>query len=736
MHKLKKIAIAGVPNCGKTTLFNGITGARQKVGNWPGVTVEKIEGQFTINGHQATLVDLPGTYNLSPDTEDQRIAEKVIRAGEYDLILNVVDATNLSRNLYLTMDLKERTNQIIVLLNMVDAAEREGVEINAERLSKDLGLPVIPVIGVDKQSVKAAMLKIEEAVDQLPAHETHASEIEVMDTVKKYSHIDLICAQVMEEKKDRRVSFTNKLDTVVLNKFASVPIFFISMFITFWFAIGLGSVFIDFFDILGGLVFVDIPAAGMTAIGAPEWLIVVVAGGVGAGCQTVATFVPVVFFMFMALAILEDLGYMARVGVMADRFMRKIGLPGSAFIPMIVGFGCTVPAVLSARTLTTKRDRYMTIFMAPFMSCGARLPVYALFCAALFKRYSGLAVFMIYLSGLLLAIFTGFMLKSTLFKGTPSYFVMDLPLYHPPRFCAVVKNAWIRLKHFIRKAGAIVVAAVFVLSVLNSLGMKDGRVSFGNENSQDSVLAYAGKAIAPVFKPMGIAKDNWPASVALFTGMFAKEAIVGTVNSLYASMDMGSESEAPTAMDQPRSGDDEEGLDIAGTVGEAFGTVKDGFIDIVTSVDILGFGLIGEDEEALAGEIGAETAIYSHISKNFTAMSAFAYLLFVLVYFPCLAVIGAVRQEMGGFFAAVMAVYSTLLAWSIATLFYQITEGRNGIYMVLALLVLGVNYGGLYLIGKKTNSHLDDTPEDDDEERPSPCLACSSACAGKCPSAS
>ena len=729
MHRLKKISIAGVPNCGKTTLFNGITGARQKVGNWPGVTVEKVEGQFTIKGQRATLVDLPGTYNLSPDTEDQRIAEKVIRSGEYDLILNVVDATNLSRNLYLTMDLKERTNQIIVLLNMIDAAEREGVEINVERLSKDLGLPVIPVIGVDKQSVKAALRSVEELIDTLPAHETHASEVEVMDTVKKYSHIDLICAQVMEEKKDRRTSFTNKVDNVVLNKFASVPIFFVSMFITFWFAIGLGRVFIDFFGIIGRLLFVDIPAAGMAAVGMPEWLIVVLAGGVGAGCQTVATFVPVVFFMFLALAILEDLGYMARVGVMADRFMRKIGLPGSAFIPMIVGFGCTVPAVLSARTLTTKRDRYMTIFMAPFMSCGARLPVYALFCAALFKKHSGLAVFMIYLAGLLLAIFTGFMLKTTLFKGAPSYFVMDLPLYHPPRPCAVLKNAWVRLKHFIKKAGVIVVAAVFILSVLNSIGVKDGRVSFGNEDSQASILAHTGKAIAPIFKPMGISETNWPASVALFTGMFAKEAIVGTVNSLYASMDMGADAAASTREKFGPAAENR--LDIGGTVMKALGSVKDGFAAIVQSVDLLGFGRINDDPDALAGEIGANPAIYSHITKNFTAMSAFAYLLFVLVYFPCLAVIGAARQEMGGFFAAVMAVYSTLLAWSIATLFYQITEGHNIFSMGLALIVLGVNYGDLYLIGKKTNRRMDEPVDDIPDDLPR-CPGCVSTCSSTC----
>lgn len=692
MHKIERIAIAGIPNCGKTTLFNALTGARQKVGNWPGVTVEKIEGTFPLNGSKIELVDLPGTYNLSPDTEDQKVAERVIRDGEYDLILNVVDASNLSRNLYLTMDLKERTNQIIVLLNMLDVAEGEGIDVDVDQLSKDLGLPVIPIIAVDQKSVLKALKKVEKVSQQLPEHDSHASGADVMDTVQKYAHIDTIFTNVVAKKGKGSQSLTNRIDSIVMNKFAAIPIFLASMFVTFWFAIGVGSVFIDFFDILGGLFFVDIPTAALESIGTPQWLIVMTAGGIGAGVQTVATFIPVVFFMFMALAILENLGYMARVGVIADRFMRKIGLPGSAFIPMVVGFGCTVPAVMAARTLTTKRDRFMTIFMAPFMSCGARLPVYALFCAALFGAYSGFAVFMIYITGLVMSIFTGYMLKNTLFKGTPSHFVMDLPLYHRPMPTAVFKSAWLRMKLFVKKAGSIVVLAVFALSIVNSIGYENGEVSFGNEDSQQSVLAHAGKAIGPLFKPMGISEENWPASVALFTGLFAKEAIVGTINALYATMD---------SVDTGVEEEEEAGLDIGGTITEAFTTVGEGLVGIVSSPDLIGVGLISEDAETISEEIGASADVYAHIAKHFTVYSAFAYLLFVLMYFPCLAVIGAARQEMGGFYTSVMATYCTLLAWSVATLFYQITEGHNILYIVLSLAILVGIYGGLRLIGKR-----------------------------------
>jgi ferrous iron transport protein B len=693
-HVVNTVAIAGIPNCGKTTIFNAFTGLKQKVGHWHGVTVEKVEGLFLLNKSKVTLVDLPGTYNLSPDTEDQKVAERVITDGEYDVILNVVDATNLSLNLYLTMDLKERTNQIIVLLNMVDVAKKEGLNVCPRALSKRIGLPVIPVVGVNKASVENARQEIEKAVKHLPKHTTHATEREVRNTVAKYAHIDEICEAVLGDCSHTEKNFTNRVDSIVMNRFLSIPIFLMAMFVTFWMAIGLGSVFVDFFDILGGLIFVDIPTVILGILHAPHWLIVILAGGIGVGCQTVTTFIPVVFFMFLALAVLEDLGYMARVGVVADRFMRKIGLPGSAFIPMIVGFGCTVPAILAARTLGSKRDRYMTMFMAPFMSCGARLPVYALFCAALFKENSGFAVFMIYLSGLILAMLTGFFLKGTLFKGESSYFVMDLPLYHAPRPISILKTAGVRVHSFIKKAGAIVVVAVAILTVINSVGIEDSKLTFGNEDSQNSILAHIGKAVVPIFKPMGIKEDNWPASVALFTGLFAKEAIVGTINSLYASIDMNSDTNDEII--------EEENLNVVGDVKDAFLSIKDGFVDIISSFDVLGFGIVTEDAEVITEITGTEPEVYMHIAKNFTPISAFAYLLFVLVYFPCLAVVGVAKQEMGGFYAAVMVCYCTFLAWAIATLFYQVAEGKNIVYIVASVVALFLIYGGLRLIGRFT----------------------------------
>ncbi len=698
MHNVNTIAIAGVPNCGKTSLFNALTGARQKVGNWPGVTVERIQGAIALNDVVVELIDLPGTYNLTPDTEDQRVAERVIREGEFDLILNVVDATSLSRNLFLTLDLKEHTDRIIVLLNMVDVAENEGIAVDPEALSQQLGLPVVPLIAVNKDSVKAAVRQIEALITAPKPAQGYAERQEVLDTVRKYARIDEIYQAVTQTGLKGSRGLTHKIDAVVLNRFAAIPVFLASMFVMFWFAIGLGSVFIDFFDILAGMLFVDLPQQYLSALGASEWLTDGIIGGLGAGIQTVATFIPVVFFMFLSLAILEDLGYMARIAVIADRFMRMIGLPGSAFVPMVVGFGCTVPAIMSTRTLGSTRDRFMTIFMAPFMSCGARLPVYALFCVALFGSNSGLAVFLIYLSGLALAIFTGFLLKNTLFRGTPSSFVVDLPMYHIPRLGTVLKSAWIRMMHFVKRAGAVVVTAVFILSLFNSIGMRDGQVTFGNEDSQSSALSYVGKTIAPVFEPMGIKHDNWQASVALFTGLFAKEAIVGTINSLYASSDAG-----PSAAEADDTGD----IDVQGTVAEAFASVGENLIGVISSVDLLGVGLVTEDANAVSEEIGADVDVYRHLAANFTVYSAFAYLLFVLVYFPCLAALGAAKQEMGGGFAAVMAAYSTLLAWAVATLFYQITEGHNLIYIAMAcgvfvLLYLGLRYLGVRALRSST----------------------------------
>ncbi len=691
---MKRIAIAGVPNCGKTTFFNAITGARHKVGNWPGVTVEKVEGLLTLKDRTIDLIDLPGTYNLSPDTEEQKIAEKAI-ADHEDLVINIIDASNLSRNLFLTLDIIKRQQNLMIFLNMTDIAEKEGIRINHGKLAEELGVPVLPITSIDKSSVDRArdfIFQIVSGERELTAPKENLTE-NLNDPDSIYKKIDLICENVME-RADHEESLTDKIDRVILNRFAAIPIFLATMFLTFWFAVNVGGIFIDFFDQITGLIFVDALGALLNHMGSSDWLITLLAGGIGAGLQTVSTFIPVVFFMFLALAILEGVGYMSRMAVITDRVMKSIGLPGNAFIPLMVGFGCTVPAIMSARTMTSKRDRYMTIFMTPFMSCGARLPVYALFSAALFNRWSGVMVFLIYLVGIVMAILTGLLLKNTIFKGTHSNFVMDLPLYHTPRPGSIMKAAGIRLTSFVKKAGLIMTIAVTILGFLNAMGIGEDGLTFGNQDTRNSVLAHVGKKMQPVFEPMGVSEENWPASVALFTGLFAKEAIVSTVNSLYASMDFHAEIQ---------SVEKQEPLDPLGTVLGAFQSIAFGFLDLFRTADLIGISSVTQDSQTIAGELELEDNTLMRMQKYFSPAAGFAYLLFVLLYFPCLAAMSAAYQEMGPLYTAVQMVYLTILAWATATLFYQIAEGHNPLYMLYSGIALGVIYLGMALLGKKAN---------------------------------
>ncbi len=695
LYKDKNIIIAGIPNCGKTTFFNGVTGSKRRVGNWPGVTVDRTEGTLALKHGDVHLVDLPGTYNLNPDTEDQIIAARAISSQEHDLVINVVDASNLSRNLFLTYDILKLTHNVIVVLNMVDVAEQEGISIDAKKLSKELGVPVCPLVAVDKKSVN----NLKHLIDDLLVDGFEITKKErdhLHDSSLTYEHIDEVCKEVTTHHK-KEMSFTDKVDRIVLNKFFALPIFLGAMFLTFWFAIRVGGVFIDFFDIIGGLIFVDGLGTVLQSIGSPDWLTSFLADGIGTGIQTVGTFIPVMFFMFLALAILEDLGYMSRIAVIADKVMRKIGLPGNAFIPLVVGFGCTVPAIMSARTLPTKRDRFMTIFMAPFMSCGARLPVYALFAAALFRTNSALIVFIIYLTGIVMAILTGLLLKNTLFRGKESPFLLDLPIYHRPRIKAIIKSSTTRTGSFIKRAGTVITLAVTILGFFNSMGYSsDEGITFGNQDSDNSVLTYMGKTISPIFVPMGISEDNWPASVALFSGLFAKESIIGTINSLYSGMDAASSDES----------DERYEFTPLETIAEAFGTVKDEFIDLFTSADLLGVGLVTEGEDAIAEEGDADTAVFYHIRRNFTPFSAFSYLLFVLLYFPCFAVFGAAKKEMGWKYTALFSAYLTSLAWAVATLFYQIAEGRNILYGSIAIGVFGLIYIMFRVIGNMSTEKI------------------------------
>ena len=372
-------------------------------------------------------------------------------------------------------------------------------------------------------------------------------------------------------------TLTDKIDRIVLNRWLGLPIFLLIMYIMFLFTQNLGAAFIDFFDILVGGVMVDGLSELLTSIGSPEWLTVFLANGIGGGLQTVSTFIPVVFFLFLFLALLEDSGYMARAAFVMDRLMRALGLPGKAFVPLLVGFGCGVPAVMATRTMDRASDRIITVLMAPFMSCGARLPVYVLFATAFWPENGQNLVFLLYVIGILAAILTGFLLKHAALPGAASAFVMEIPPYHIPTFKGVMLRTWDRVKTFLFRAGKVIVVIVAALAFLNSLGT-DG--TFGNEDSDKSVLSEIGRGIVPVFAPMGVQEQNWPAAVGVFTGIFAKEAVVGTLNSLYDTITLANakaeeEKAGEGAAPAEEEAAEEEGWSFSATLHEALETTWD-----------------------------------------------------------------------------------------------------------------------------------------------------------------
>jgi ferrous iron transport protein B len=564
------IGLVGNPNCGKTTLFNALTGSKQRVGNWPGVTVERKVGEYRLNDIRFEVVDLPGTYSLDVvDREvslDEKVARDYVHANEADLIINIVDASNLERNLYLTSQLAEMRVPLLVVLNMGDVAASKGMQVDAAALAKQLGCPVIPVVasegeGIDalKAAIKLAVaeqprstalinyagaldhavaglaLRLEEmakaggaglttsarwlavrllegddlarqvagpelAADAAKRAEALGDDIDILVADARYNLANQIAKQAVTVSGQIGRDLTDRIDRVVLHRALGIPLFLVMMYLMFMFTINIGGAFIDFFDQFAGAIFVDGFAAALAGLGASEWVQVMLAKGIGGGLQTVATFIPVIGFLYLFLSVLEDSGYMARAAFVMDRFMRWVGLPGKSFVPLIVGFGCNVPAIMATRTLEHRRDRLMTIAMAPFMSCGARLPVYVLFAAAFFPSGAQNVVFGLYLIGIAIAVLTGLMLKNSILKGEATPFIMELPPYHLPTVKGILIHTWDRLKSFMFRAGRIIVPMVLVLNFLNAVGT-DG--SFGNEDSDKSVLAEVGRTIAPAFSPFG-----------------------------------------------------------------------------------------------------------------------------------------------------------------------------------------------------------------------------------------
>ncbi len=725
------IGLVGNPNCGKTTLFNALTGAKQRVGNWSGVTVERKSGEYRIDATRIEVIDLPGTYSLDVvDRQislDEMVARDYVHSGEADLIVNIVDASNLERNLYLTTQLAEMGVPLLVVLNMTDIAESKGMRVDAGEISVQLGCPVIPVVASQGKGIDDLKRAIAKAADEKPrasARLTYAKTIEtaiaslvgqIGDKAKHHGinprwlsarllegddlakqvagpeitaqaatlsadledDLDIFIADAhyglanrvanagvkITGRVDRNV--TDRIDRVVLNRMLGIPIFLLMMYLMFMFTINIGGAFIDFFDQAAEALLVNGFGEVLGSMGAPEWLTVLLANGIGGGLQTVATFIPVIGFLYLFLSVLEDSGYMARAAFVMDRFMRWVGLPGKSFVPLIVGFGCNVPAIMATRTLEHRRDRLMTIAMAPFMSCGARLPVYVLFAAAFFPSQGQNVVFGLYLIGIAVAVITGLFLKHSLLKGEATPFIMELPPYHLPTLKGVLIHTWDRLKSFIIKAGRVIVPMVLVLNFLNALGT-DG--SFGNEDSDKSVLAEIGRNIAPAFSPFGMTTENWPAAVGIFTGVLAKEAVVGTLDAAYKAL---AESDAAANGEAP---EEEEAFNLGNSLSEALATIPSNLADAFGHwADPLGLNIgdvsdqdaVAEEQEVSAGTFGAMAARFDG------SAGAFAYLLFILLYFPCTAAIAVVYQESGTRWTIFVAAWTTGLAYALATLYYQ-----------------------------------------------------------------
>ncbi len=697
MSELLQIGLVGNPNSGKTTLFNELTGAHQKVGNWPGVTVEKKSGQLIIEGRHFELIDLPGIYSLEQDFLglDEKIARDFLESSELDLVINIVDASNLQRNLVLTQQLLEKDVPVIVALNMLDVADQQGEQVDAAALANNLGVEVAPIIasrGTGLEHLRSLILnapRVQPRITEVEITQSDAAEPVSEKLVRRYHRAEALTDGVVQMVPMEH-NITERIDAWVLNKWLGIPVFLAMMYMMFTIAINLGAVFIDFFDILFGAVFVESTRELLTSLSAPIWLTVLLADGLGGGIQLVATFVPVIGFLFLCLSVLEDSGYMSRAAFVVDRLMSGLGLPGQAFVPLIVGFGCNVPSVMAARGLGRDSDRLLTIAMAPFMSCGARLTVYALFAAAIFPSNGQNIVFFLYLLGIAMAVFTGWLFRKQIFdtEVTPSF--QEMPAYHLPVVLNILLTTWFRLKSFVFRAGKTIVLVVIGLSFLNSISV-DG--SFGNEDTEDSLLSTIGMQITPAFKPIGLREENWAATVGLFTGVFAKEAIVGTLDALYSG---------PAGDPGP--------VVLSQSVSAAVLSIYTNGQDLLGGLlDPLGLDIGDVSDRALAAEAqGVNESTLTNMASLFgSQFAAFCYLVFILLYAPCVAVLGAITKEAGWRWMLLIFSWTIGLAYYTSAGIYQLGTIMEHprysiIWLISSTLVFWIAVQSLKKIGRKS----------------------------------
>ena len=678
-----RIALAGNPNCGKTTLFNDITGSKQHVGNWPGVTVEQKTGKYKKN-KEIEIVDLPGIYSLSPYSAEEIVARDYIVDENPDVLIDIVDGTNIERNLYLTLQVLETKIPTVIALNMMDEVEASGTKIDVKKLSKILGVPVIPIVARNGKGVNELM----EAAQKIASSKTQSNDLEVFSpqvnnyiteivgllddndnqnhksssyemwqAIKILEEDEIVIEKLPGNKRakitsivekansdfngdteaeiaDQRYKFisevvnktvskplkangqrkettSDKIDKVLTNRIIAIPAFLVIMYALFSITFGEGplgigvwlqTIVTDFWD----GPFTETIMGAIESMGAADWATGLVGDGILAGVGGVVSFLPQILVLFLLMSFLEDSGYMARVAFVMDRLFRRFGLSGKSFIPLLMGYGCSVPAVMASRTLESEKDRRLTIMITPFMSCGAKLPIYLMFAATLFTQYNQtLIIYSIYMIGIVVAVIGALILSNTLFKGETSNFIMELPQYRIPTLRSVLIHAWEKVKGFAIKAGTIILGSTILIWFLSSFNFS------GMCEMDESILASIGRGIQWIFTPLGF--GEWRASVAVVTGWIAKENIVSTFGVLFGAADAVAEAAA-------------------------------------------------EGSAALPG-----------LSAVFTQASAFAYMAFNLLCMPCFAAVGAIKKEMGSWkWTGITIAFQMITAYIVAFIVYHV----------------------------------------------------------------
>ncbi len=681
MSNAVEVALIGSPNCGKTTLFNRLTGARQRTGNWPGVTVEQKLGSLQLKDTKVTVVDLPGVYSLDDKESamDAQVARDYLRSHRAKLLIWVVDARQLSRHLRLLPQLQSLDTPIVLAINMIDCARKDGITIDTHQLSNAINLPVLALSAATGQGVNDLTDRLSKS---LKADAAKPSGCQSDFTAERITEL----ANTVSQNEENR-NLSEKIDRWLLHPQLAFPIFLVVMYLLFSISVNVGSAFIDFFDIWMGSWIVDGSRWLLTLLGSPVWLTTLFADGIGGGLQLISTFIPVIACLYFCMSILEDSGYLSRATFVIDGLMSRIGLPGQAFIPLIVGFGCNVPSVMAARALDRPSARMTTIFIAPFMSCGARLSVYVFVGTALFPEHAHNAIFLLYLLGIAVAVFSAWLLRKSLFGEDSDGSICEMPAYHRPLMRNVLIQTWQRLYAFLFRAGKRILAVVVLLSIVSSLGT-DG--SWGNQDSEKSVLAATGKVLTPLFTPIGIGEENWPATVGLFSGLFAKEVVVGTLDTLYSP---------PLSSNNDQDQSSAQAPEFLADLTRAYQSIGDNLSELfASSTQLPGTELDFSNSETAALDQGVQHSSYDAMNRYFpSAWAAFCYLVFILLYAPCVATIGVMQKEAGSAWLQFSIAWSLLLSYWLASNLWHLSlvleaPAKSLSWMVVSTTVLVISF--------------------------------------------